>query len=145
MFFGSYEHTLDAKGRLFIPSKFRAKLSGSVYITKGFDGCLAIYTKEDFEPRLKEYMSYSYNNKDTRSHLRIHFSSFDEVDVDKQGRLQIPARFLKKENISSEVTIVGVLDHFELWGRNAWNKYYEENYERDEEIAETLTRRKDEE
>jgi MraZ protein len=52
---------------------------------------------------------------------------------------------LKKENISSEVTIVGVLDHFELWDRNAWNKYYEENYERDEEIAETLTRRKDEE
>ena len=144
MFFGSYEHNLDAKGRLFIPSKFRSKISGTVYITEGFDGCLAVYTKEDFEPKLKEYMSYSYNKKDTRSHLRINFASVDEIDVDKQGRLQIPSRFLKKEGISQEVTIVGVLDHFEIWDRQKWNEYYEENYSRDEEIAESLDSKGDE-
>lgn len=142
MFFGSYEHNLDAKGRLFIPSKFRSKIEGSVYITKGFDGCLSIYTKADFEPKLKEYMSYSYNNKDTRSHLRIHFSSFDEIEIDKQGRLQIPSKFLKKEGISQEVIIVGVLDHFEIWDRKRWNEYYDENYARDEEIAESLERKR---
>ncbi len=142
MFFGSYEHNLDAKGRLFIPSKFRSKIEGSVYITKGFDGCLSIYTKEDFEPKLKEYMSYSYNNKDTRSHLRIHFSSFDEIEIDKQGRLQIPSKFLKKEGISQEVIIVGVLNHFEIWDRKRWNEYYDENYARDEEIAESLERKR---
>lgn len=145
MFFGSYEHNLDAKGRLFIPSKFRSKIEGSVYITKGFDGCLSIYTKKDFEPKLKEYMSYSYNNKDTRSHLRIHFSSFDEIEIDKQGRLQIPSKFLKKEGISQEVIIVGVLDHFEIWDRKRWNEYYDENYDRDEEIAESLERKRVEE
>ena len=89
-------------------------------------------------------MSYSYNKKDTRSHLRINFASFDEIDVDKQGRLQIPSRFLKKEGISQEVTIVGVLDHFEIWDRQKWNEYYEENYSRDEEIAESLDSKGDE-
>lgn len=140
MFFGSFEHHLDHKGRLFIPAKFRELLqdSLSLYITKGFDGCLAVYTEEEFAPRLAAFRSMSFNHADTRSHLRINFASIDKVEIDGQGRLPIPARLLQREGIGQDVVIVGVLDHFEIWGRNRWSAYYEEGYTRDEEIAEHL-------
>lgn len=142
MFFGCYEHNLDNKGRLFIPSKFRHELGTLVYITKGLDGCLAIYSKQAFEPKLEEYKSLSFNHAATRAHLRVNVASFEELNVDAQGRLPIPSRLLKKEGITQAITIVGVLDHIEVWDREHWNEYYENNYENDEEIVETLDDRK---
>ena len=140
MFFGSYEHHLDHKGRLFIPAKFREILkdSSELYITKGFDGCLAVYSEEEFAPRLAEFRALAFNHADKRTHLRINFASIDKASVDSQGRLPIPAKLLQREKIGQDVMIIGVLDHFEIWDRERWNAYYEEGYARDEEIAEHL-------
>ena len=142
MFFGSYEHSLDSKGRLCVTAKFREKLSDILYIVKGFDGCIAVFTEQDFAPKINEYLSLSFNHNDTRAHVRINASTIEETSLDKQGRLTLSSRLLKKEGIGPEVVIVGVIDHFEIWDRNAWEKYYEENYARDEEIAENLDARK---
>ncbi len=142
MFFGSYEHNLDSKGRLFVPSRFRDELGEQIYITKGFDGCLALYSEEAFKPKIEEYKSLSFNHADTRAHLRVNSSTFDKVSVDSHGRIAIPMRLLKRENITQEVTIVGVIDHLEIWDRERWNEYFDRNYGRDEEIAESLEERK---
>ncbi|MCF0116546.1 MAG: division/cell wall cluster transcriptional repressor MraZ [Bacilli bacterium] len=140
MYFGSYEHSLDAKGRLVIPSKYRNQLGTRVYITKGFDGCLSIYSETDFQKILESFASLSYNQASSRAHVRANISSTDEVEIDAQGRLQIPAKLLLREGFNKEVTIVGAIDHLELWDRQKWNEYYDNAYNEDESNAESLNK-----
>lgn len=138
MFFGSYEHNLDEKGRLVIPSKIRANILGKLYILKGFEGSLSLYDDADFKSYIASLQALSFNNRTTRDVQRIALSSVCELEIDKQGRIQLPTALLEKYQISKEVVIVGVLDHFEIWNKLKWEQYLKDNEEDFENKSEAL-------
>ena len=140
MYFGSYEHSLDEKGRLLIPRQLKNGLSEGthLYIMKGFEGCLSVFNESEFLALSQECSTLSFNKKNSRDYLRLMLSSVIELVVDKVGRIQLPSSTLNKYQIGRQLTIVGVGDHFEIWDREKFNKYQDEANERFEEIAESL-------
>lgn len=142
MYFGYYEHNLDDKGRLMIPSKLREGLSSGspLYVLRGFDGCLAIYNETAFQTLYKELGEYSYNDKNTRNYIRALLSSVTQLNVDKLGRIQIPVTILEKYEISREVVVIGVGNHFEVWDKKSYLDYENKNSAAFEEIADKLVK-----
>ena len=138
MFFGQYEHTLDEKNRLMIPHKIREEAGVKVYILKGFDGCLSIYRSDSFESMLKNIELLPFNEKKARDFIRAQLSTAHEIDVDKQGRIQIPTQLINKFAISKEVVVIGVGDHFEIWNKITFEKYNKEINDNFESNAESI-------
>ena len=140
MYFGSYEHTLDEKNRLLIPKKLKEGLKENVflYILKGFEGCLAVYNQDEFDKLIKQSESISFNKKNSRDYLRLMLSSVTELNIDKVGRIQLPQQLINKFQISRNVIIIGVYDHFEIWDKTKYEEYQSEANERFEQIAESL-------
>ena len=137
MFYGSYIHTLDDKGRLVIPSKMRDELGMKAYILKGYDGALSIYKESEFEKLVAKINSLPFNKKNTRAFLRIQLASVCELEIDRQGRVLLPTQLLSKYQIGKEVIVIGALDHIEVWNRNDYEAY-EKQSSSFEEIAEEL-------
>lgn len=131
-FFGTYNHNLDDKSRLTLPSKLREKLGGTVYITLGLDKCLYIYPEETFNKLAEELSKYSDFNQDTRGYKRTFFSNSYPCDVDKQGRIQLTKESIEKVFIKKDCVVIGVSDHVEIWDKDMFNKMSsegEDNYE----------------
>ena len=143
MYFGSFVHNLDDKGRLMIPRKMREELGYKVYIMKGFDGSLSLYNEERYQKLVEEYSRLSFNQSKVRDYLRLQFASTYEMEVDKLGRVQIPTALLTKYNISKEVLVLGIGDHIEVWDKAKYEEY--ENGIRDEfeSIAEEIDAKKE--
>ena len=143
MYFGSFAHNLDEKGRLMIPRKMREELGYKVYIMKGFEGSLSLYNEERYQKLVEEFSRLSFNQSKVRDYLRLQFASTYEMDVDKLGRVQLPAALLTKYNISKEVLVLGIGDHIEVWDKAKYEEY--ENSIRDnfESIAEEIDAKKD--
>ena len=138
MFFGSFAHTLDEKGRLMIPRKMREELGLRVYIMKGFDGSLSIYTESRYQKLVDEFSNLPFNQRKNRDYLRLQFASTHEMDVDKLGRIQIPTALLSKFNISREVLVLGIGDHIEVWDQKKYEEYESSIKDEFENIAETI-------
>ena len=138
MFFGSFAHTLDEKGRLMIPRKMREELGLRVYIMKGFDGSLAVYTENRYQKLIEEYNNLPFNKRNNRDYLRIQFASTHVMDVDKLGRVQIPTALLNKFNISREVIVLGIGDHIEIWDQKKYEEYEASVKDEFENIAENI-------
>ncbi len=138
MFFGQYEHSIDEKNRLMIPRKMRDEAGVKLFIMKGFDGALAIYKADAFEKLVQETESLPFNMRNSRDYMRATLASVSEIDVDKQGRIQIPTYLMNKYNISKDVVIIGVGDHFEVWGKEAYEAYEKRVNEEFESNAESL-------
>ena len=138
MFFGSYEYIIDSKGRTALPSKFKEAFGNVAYALKGYEGCLSLYTNESFEKFMTKLTSLPYEKGKARLHQRILLSSTDELNIDKQGRLQIPQKIIKKYGFSKEIVMIGVLDHLEIWDKESYEKYLSENEEEFEKNAEDL-------
>ena len=140
MYFGYYEHSLDDKGRLMIPSKLREGLSSGspLYVLKGFDGCLSIYNEISFIKLSERLSTLAYEDKDARSYIRNVLGSVTQLNVDKLGRIQIPVTILNKYQISRQVAVIGVGDHFEVWDLAAYNDYEVINSKKFEDIADKL-------
>ena len=136
MYFGSFVHSLDEKGRLMIPRKMREELGYKVYIMKGFDGSLSLYNEERYLELVKEFSRLSFNQQKVRDYLRIQFASTYEMEVDKLGRVQLPTALLNKYNISKEVIVLGIGDHIEIWDQKKYEEYESgvvENFEKNAE------------
>ena len=138
MFFGSFEHTLDDKNRLLIPSRLRSKIGSKLFIMKGYEGSLSIYPCEEFEIYLKKLQNLPYESKISRDIERISLSSVFELDIDRVNRIQIPTALIHKYSISKEVVVVGVIDHIEVWSKSKWDAYLKENESTFEEKSEEL-------
>ena len=138
MFFGSFAHTLDEKGRLMIPRKMREELGFKVYIMKGFDGSLSVYTEGKFLLLSEEFARLPFNQRKNRDYLRAQFATTYEMEVDKLGRVQIPTALLKKFNISRNVTVLGMGDHIEIWDSAKYEAYEQEAIENFDKNAEEL-------
>ena len=136
MFMGEYNHTIDAKGRLIVPSKFRDALGDEFVITKGLDGCLFVYDNKEwtaFEEKLK---SLPLTNKDARQFVRFFLAGAASVEVDKQGRILVPANLREFAKLSKDVVLVGVASRIEIWSKEIWES--SESFDDMEEIAEHM-------
>jgi transcriptional regulator MraZ len=144
MLLGSHEHTIDDKNRLTLPAKFRQAFADGVVVTRGLDGCLFAYRREDWdrlvESRLAALDTFS---EETRRVERFFFSGAAEADPDKQGRVMLPAHLIEHAHLGREVVVVGVNDRLEIWDRDAWRRELAEVEGRAEHVAERLAARRD--
>lgn len=136
MFMGEYSHSIDTKGRLIIPSKFREALGDEFVVTKGLDGCLFVYDNTEwaaFEEKLK---SLPITNKDARQFVRFFLAGAAEAVVDKQGRILLPTVLREFAEITKDVTLIGVGSRIEIWSKERWEG--NSTYEDMEDIAEHM-------
>ena len=119
MFMGEYNHTIDIKGRLIVPTKFREQLGEAFVIAKGNDGCLAIYTNEAWETFMKKIQALPAN-KDIRTYVRAIAGSAVFVETDKQGRILIPGNLREYAGLDKDVVLAGVIDKIEVWDKDRW-------------------------
>ena len=138
MFFGYYEHSLDNKCRVVIPSKLRSEAGNKLFIMKGYDGALNIYREEAFLKLQEEYYSHPFNKKVNRDFMRVQFASACELEIDKQGRVQIPTHLIEKYNIGKELAILGVGDHIEVWNKETYLEYEKKAIADFEKTAENI-------
>lgn len=120
MFTGEYNHTIDAKGRVIVPSKFRETLGDEFVVTKGLDGCLFVYDNNEwaaFEEKLK---SLPITNKDARAFVRFFLAGAASVEVDKQGRILLPGSLRDFAALAKDVMLIGVGSRIEIWSRERW-------------------------
>ena len=139
MFIGEYQHNLDAKGRIIIPSRFRDELHATFILTRGLDGCLTIYSQEQWEKLFIEINKLPTTKKAARQYIRMLTSTASECTLDNQGRIQIPSFLSKPVNISKECVVIGANDHIEIWDKATWESYYLEASDSFEEVAENLS------
>lgn len=137
MFIGEYQHAIDNKNRMIIPSKFRDGLSESFVLTKGLDGCLYAYPMEEWKILEDKLKKLPLTNKDARAFVRFFFSGANEIDVDKQGRALIPQNLLEYAGIEKEIVSIGVSTRIEIWGKAKWEEYNSQNIDYDS-IAEKM-------
>ena len=114
-FFGRYEHTLDDKGRLILPAKFRAPFERGGFLSQNTDGCLALWTPDEFDAQMSAMQERATSERGDRNLVRLWASSSHEVEVDKQGRMAIPARLRNYGGLQGDVLVLGVIDRVELW------------------------------
>lgn len=139
MLIGEYEHSLDAKGRLIMPSKLREDIGEKFIITKGLDGCLFGFSKQEwtnFEEKLK---TLPLTNKNARDFIRFFLSGATECEIDKQGRFLIVANLRQYASMEKEVVIIGVGTRIEIWNKQKWDSYNSEENISADEIAENMT------
>ena len=121
MFMGQYNHTVDAKGRVFVPAKFREALGEQFVVTMGLDGCLFLYPQEQWESFAGQLQSLP-GTKEARQLQRYFLAGAAELEVDKQGRILIPAHLREHAELNKEIIFVGVLGKIELWSEERWKK-----------------------
>ena len=138
MFMSEYQHNIDAKGRLFIPARFREGLGDSFVITKGLDGCLFVYTREEWNALEQKMKSLSFTKGSARAFLRFFFSGAAECEVDKQGRVLIPGNLREYAGLEKDTVIIGVSTRAEIWSKVRWDEYSARAAASYEEIAEEL-------
>ena len=139
MFICEYEHNLDAKGRIIIPSKFRDELHSSFILTRGLDGCLTIYSLEQWNKIFERINKLPTTKKAVRQYTRVLTSNACECQLDNQGRILIPTNLTAPVGIKKECVIVGANDHIEIWDKESWENYFNEANESFEEVAENLS------
>jgi len=141
MFFGEFSHTLDSKGRLTIPARFRHDFDDGLIVTRGLDGCLSIYTMKawaDHKDKILQHLPQE--SKNGRSYMRYLYANADKLAQDKQGRIILPPRLREYAEIESDVVVIGVEDRLEVWSPERWQTTLQ-GVERDaEQIAEELYR-----
>ncbi|GGA97587.1 transcriptional regulator MraZ [Macrococcus hajekii] len=138
MFMGEYEHQMDVKGRLIVPAKFREELSEHFVITRGLDRCLFGYTMAEWQAIEQKLKALPITKKDARKFMRLFFSGAVEVELDKQGRMNIPANLREYAKLSKECVIVGVSSRIEIWDKTEWQIFYDDTEPHYAEIAEDL-------
>ncbi len=122
MFMSQYNHTVDTKGRLIIPSKFREILGDEFVVTKGMDGCLFVYANDDWKVFEQKLTSLPITNKDARKFARFFLAGAAPVEVDKQGRILLPAHLREFAELDKDVVLVGVGSRIEIWNKDKWEE-----------------------
>ena len=138
MFMGEYHHSIDEKGRLIIPSKFRNELGDSFIVTRGIENCLFVYSLPEWEKIVNKLKTLPFTKKDARNFTRFFLSGATTLEFDKQGRINISSPLATYANLEKECVVVGVNDRLEIWSLDSWNKFFTDNQESLSDIAENL-------
>lgn len=137
MFMGEYNHTVDAKGRLIIPSRFRESLGDTFVVTKGLDGCLFVYGRDEWTEFEEKLRGLPLTNKDARQFVRFFLAGAAEVEVDRQGRILLPAGLREYAGMEKDVVFIGVATRVEIWSKERYEGAAA--YENMDEIAEHMS------
>lgn len=138
MFIGEYAHSIDEKGRIAIPAKFRPLLSKGAVVTRGLDHCLFLYTLEEWKKLAEKLASLPISQKNTRAFARMMLAGAMDVTVDRQGRLMLPEYLRTYAGILKKVVVAGLYNRLELWDESAWKIYKNKTEKGTENIAEQL-------
>lgn len=136
MFMGVYNHTIDAKGRLIVPSKFREQLGDGFVVTKGLDGCLFVYPNEEWATIEEKFKSIPLTTKDARKFSRFFFAGAASCELDKQGRILLPHSLREYAGLQKDVVLAGVLGRIEIWDQGRWQDA--NTYDDMDEVAEHM-------
>lgn len=142
MFYGEYDHTIDRKGRIILPARFRevakANFVEKFYITRGLDKCLFMFSEEEWKSQESKFKAMSFTKQEIRKFSRIYFSGAIEIIPDSQGRFLMPQLLKDFANIKREVVIIGVSNRIEIWSKDNWQEFYRTSRDSFEEVAERL-------
>jgi MraZ protein len=119
-FVGSFEHSLDSKGRVILPAKFRAAFEHGGYLTQYHEGCLALWTPDEFERQLEAIQAGASAEPAERNLARVFSARTAEVEVDRQGRMAIPPRLRQFAGLTGDVLVIGAIERVELWDPARW-------------------------
>ena len=144
MLLGEYEHTLDDKNRLTLPAKFRSRFAEGIVVTRGMDGCLFAYTRDAWQNLAENRLAtLDALSQESRRMQRFFFSGATEAELDRQGRIMLPAALLEHAKLGRDVVVAGVYDHLEIWDRAAWRRELERVEGSAEDVAERLATQHD--
>lgn len=138
MFVGEYQHTIDQKGRVIIPAKFREGLGDHFMITRGLDQCIFVYPLEEWRQIEAKLKSLPFTRADARAFTRFFFSGAMECELDKQGRVTLPANLREYAHLTKECVLIGVSNRVEIWSKAVWEEYYLQSEASFNEIAEKI-------
>ena len=147
MFYGEFEHSLDKKDRLIIPSKLRETFKEhyieKLFLTRGLDKCLFLFSEEEWRTQEQKFKSLPFTKAQARRFGRLYFSGANETLWDKQGRILIPQYLKEFAGIKKDVMVIGVSNRIEIWSREKWGEFYEQYRDEYEKIAEDLMEEKE--
>lgn len=142
MFYGEFQHSIDRKGRLILPAKFREvaknQFVDKFFVTRGLDKCLFMFSEEEWRSQENKFKTMSFTKQQSRTFNRLLFSGACELVFDKQGRVLLPQYLKDFAEIKKDVMIVGVSNRIEIWAQDKWNDFYTNSRQSFEEIAEKL-------
>lgn len=138
MFIGEYAHTLDDKGRLAVPKKFRTALAKGAVVTRGLDNCLFLYTKKEWEKLAAKLAGLPFAQANTRAFARLMLAGAMDVEVDKQGRVMLPEYLRAFAGLTKDVIVAGLYNRLELWDAVKWGEYTKRTEAESTSIAEQM-------
>ena len=137
MFMGEYNHTVDTKGRLIIPSRFRDELGVEFVVTKGLDGCLFVFPNNEWQAFEEKLKALPLTNKSARQFARFFVAGATPCELDKQGRILLPGTLREFAGLEKDVVLTGMLNRIEIWSKSKWNE--NNSYDDMDDIAEQMT------
>ena len=142
MFYGEYEHTIDRKGRLIVPAKFRQTLQtnqiDTLFLTRGLDGCLFLFPENEWKLAEARFKQIPFTKAEGRKFNRLFFSGAAEIRPDRLGRILLPKTLKEFARIDEDVVMVGVSSRIEIWSKELWRDFYESSRQGFEEVAERV-------
>lgn len=138
MFIGEYSHSLDEKGRLAVPKKFRTVLAKGAVVTRGLDNCLFLYTKQEWSKLAEKLAALPFAQANTRAFARLMLAGAMDVDVDGQGRIVLPEYLRTFAGLKKDVVVAGLYNRLEIWDASAWSKYTKQTEAASTAIAEQM-------
>ncbi len=138
MFMGEFQHSVDDKGRLIMPAKFRESLGDAFVVTRGLDECLFVYPKMEWNQLADKLRTLSLMKSDARAFTRFFFSGASECEWDKQGRVTLPSNLREHAKLEKDCVVIGVSSRVEIWSKARWEQYVSQSETSFNEIAEKL-------
>ncbi|RZT23044.1 MULTISPECIES: division/cell wall cluster transcriptional repressor MraZ [Fictibacillus] len=138
MFMGEYQHSIDEKGRMIIPSKFREELGTEFILTRGLDQCVFGYPLNEWKVIEEKLKALPFTKKDARAFTRFFFSGAAECQLDKQGRVNIASPLRDYAKLEKDCVVIGVSNRIEIWSKSVWEEYFSKSEDSFGEIAESL-------
>jgi len=138
VFIGEFRHTVDEKGRLIMPSKFRDGLNDRFVATRGLDNCLFVYPLSEWASLEEKLKTLPFTRAETRAFTRLFLAGASECEIDKQGRFVVPVPLREYAGLEKDVVIIGVSSRIEIWSQAGWDEYMKGAGEKYEEFAENL-------
>jgi MraZ protein len=138
MFIGEYNHTIDEKGRMNMPAKFRRDLSGGVVVTRGLDHCLFVYPKDEWGPTAEKLSKLSISKRSSRAFARLMLAGAWDAEMDSQGRIMLPEYLREYASVKKHVVVAGLYNRIEIWDEDAWREYRTKTEAESDDIAESM-------
>lgn len=139
MFYGEYQHSVDQKGRVIIPAKFREGLGDKFILTKGLENCLFAYSKEEWTTLETKLKALPFTDKNVRTFVRFFFAGATECEMDKQGRILVPQNLREYAGLEKDIFVIGVSTRVEIWDKTRWEEYISPENISPDEIAEKMS------